>query len=252
MKAIVFLYVTFSFLSCSSQSVIHAGQSIQDKALLETYKKFIEHRHDYGTSARDTILDRFKKDLIKTLADPKYAAYTFEALASKTEIIISKDNKLKIISWDELNGGTWHVYNSVFQYNHKGSSFSGFLSLDKNGEKPLFYTDIIHSSIQKIGNNEYLVTGYGTHGRGEDFKTFRLLGFSNNRIEDCNKCFDGQDRLVFIKPRGKDDKYPDFDSKKKIITYPLYKENQETGFLERTKTMVSLKYHNGNFIQQRN
>jgi len=47
--------------------------------------------------------------LEKTLANSASVAYPFEKLGEKIKILTSKDKKLRIFSWDELNGGTWHI-----------------------------------------------------------------------------------------------------------------------------------------------
>jgi hypothetical protein len=219
----------------------------KDLELANIYDKFDKNRHDYGESARDTILNRFKTTLLKTLSNKEFANFPFDSLSKNIKIVTSKDKKLKIFSWDELSGGTRHNYNSAYQYNDKKKSYSGLLTSETGLNGNLFFDDIIHLKIFQLPETKYLVVGYGTHGAGREFYTFRLLSFIDNKIVDCTKCFDKKDRFVFIIPRG--DKAPIYDEKSKIILFSEYKEDEETGFLHKTGEVSKMKLIKNSFIK---
>lgn len=258
MKGNIIFYAILFCLTLGCQSQNGDGVSLHEKdlQLVNIYEKYNENRHDYGSQkgeARDTILNRFKKTLIKTLLSDKAASYPFDSLSNTIKVIGSKDKKLRIFSWDELSGGTRHIYNSVFQYNSGEKTFSGFLSLDDNSDDgDVHYTDVIHFEIEDVDKGLYLVKGYGTHGGGKDFYVYRLFSFKNGEISDCSNCFDGEDRLVFIKPRG-NKVSPEYNKETKEITYPEMKpgfhEGEETGFEKPTGKVLKLKYKEGTFIK---
>jgi len=102
--------------------------------------------------------------------------------------------------------------------------------------------------INKLEDNSYLIKGYGTHGDGQDFYIFRKLSFENNMIKDCSGCFNGKDQLLFIKPRT-DKTSSMYQSSSKTITLPEYKENEDTGFLQKAGSTSTLQFKNGNFIK---
>ena len=224
-------------------------KQLQDQRITAIYEKFSESRH---SEARDTILNRFKMLLLKSLANKLYAAFPFDSLANKITIISSKDKKLRIFSWNEFSGGTWHAYNSAYQLNLENSSYSGFLTSESDSIGTLLFDDIIHYKIQKIEKNQYLVKGYGTHGHGFDFYTFRLFSFKNGIVTDCDKCFDGKDRLVFNKPRAFDISSV-YNLETQEISYPemktSYFEGEDSGFTEPSGKILKLKYKNGVFIK---
>ncbi len=258
MKGNIILYVILFCLTLGCQS--QNGEAVllheKDLQLVEIYDKYSENRHDYGSKkgeARDTILNRFKETLLKTLSSDKAISFPFDSLSNTIKVIASKDKKLRIFSWDELNGGSWHIYNSAFQYDAEGKTHSGILSLnDSVNDELLHYTDVIHFEIEDVDKGLYLVKGYGTHGSGKDFYVYRLLSFEKGKVADCSSCFDGEDRLVFIKPRG-DKVSPKYDKEKKEITYlemkPSFHDGEETGFERPTGKVLKLKYKEGAFIK---
>ncbi len=250
----VLICITLQF-NCISQNA--SDLKNKDLQLLEIYKKFYDNRHDYAGKkgeARDTILNRFKNTLIKTLKDESFLAFPFDSLSTRVKIVTSKDKKLRVFSWNELNGGTWHIYNSAFQYKTKQGLYSGLLSFNEKQEKIGEHgTDITHYEINNIDDGKYLIKGYGTHGSGKEFFVYRLLSFKSGNLIDCSGCFDGKDRFVYEVTRG-DDLEPAFNKDKKEITYYELKEsyvqgdkNAPSGFMDSTGKILKLKYKNGLF-----
>ncbi|WP_346882965.1 hypothetical protein [uncultured Algibacter sp.] len=258
-KYLIIFFISIQF-SCVSQN--HADLKNRDLQLLKIYQKFYNNRHDYAGKkgeARDSILIRFKSTLIKTLGDKTYINMPFDSLSTRVKIVSSADKKLNIFSWDELNGGTWHIYNSAYQFRKNDTLYSGILSLNDNETlTEVHNTDVTHFKIYKIEDNKYLVKGYGTHGSGKEFFVYRLLSFKNEKIQDCNKCFNGNNRFVYEISRG-DDLEPLFDIKNKEIIYHELKEtyvqgnlDEPSGFMESTGKILKLKYKAGLFIELNN
>lgn len=258
MKNVVVFIAFTVLLSCYTKISSQTDFKNKDILLSEIYTKFSDNRHDYAATAdeaRDTILNRFKKTLLTTLSNHESATIPFDSLAKTIHVTTSKDKKLRIFSWNELNGGNWHIYNSAYQYNENNKSFSGFLRLENDSAQNPLFTDIIHFEIEDIEPNKYLVKGYGTHGSRQDFYVYRLLSFSDGKILDCNKCFDGKDKLVFEKSRANKTK-PIFDTKTKQISYPemvpSLKDGEDTGFTEQSGKIIMLNYENGTFVNLNN
>lgn len=260
-KIIYIVSILFLLNACQTKNNKISFKT-KDIELAEAYHKYYENRLDYGYEkgkARDTILNRFKNTLLKTLSNKESATFPFDSLATMIKVIASKDNKLRIFSWDELSGGSWHTYNSIYQYNDKNKSYSGILSI--NNEVPLeaeSYIDINHYKIYQIENNKYLVKGYGTHGGGKEFFVYRLLSFSNGKIVDCSKCFDGKDRFVYEISR-RDTLEPKYNKELKEISYHELEESyiqgnkdEPSGFMKATGKILKLKYKKGLFIKTNN
>lgn len=244
----LFLLILFSSFTCTSQEV--SNNIKKDLSLSEIYKKYYKNRYDYGEKegeGRDSILNRFKQNLITTLKNKDYANCLFDSLKRDVKIIKSKDKKLQLFSWDELNGGTWHIYNVAYKYKYNNKLYADFLPIDEYG-----LLEAVHYKIVEEVNNSYLVKAYGTHGAGQDYYIYRLLSFKENKLVDCYKCFNGEDFFVFKKMRSYDIQ-PEYDSKSKEIKYPEMipsnHEGEKTGFNEPSGKTLKLKYENGVFVK---
>lgn len=98
MKYLISLII-LSVFSCQSQTEKVLSNNEIDLHLKNTYQKYHDNRHDYADiygEARDTILIRFKEDLIEILKHDSYKKASFDSLSNYVNIISSNDKKLKI------------------------------------------------------------------------------------------------------------------------------------------------------------
>ncbi|MDY8138336.1 hypothetical protein [Aquimarina sp. 2201CG5-10] len=249
-KLIVFSILLLACISCNAQAKLpdENFQETQDDNLVKIYQKFKENQHDYGENARDTILNRFRSSLLRTLKDPKFSNYTFDNLKKEMLIKSSKDNKLMVVSWDELNGGTWKIFNSAYRYQKGNKIYVDYLAKEIKTDGKIDFTDVNYYKIYKIKEDNYLVLGYGTHGHGHEFYTMRLMKFKENSLQDCKNCFDKKDQLVLYKTRGGDDSIT-YDPDQLKIQYPEYVEDKETGFMKSTGNTITLIYKDNGFAK---
>ncbi|WP_299317202.1 hypothetical protein [uncultured Maribacter sp.] len=260
-------YFILSFIiliRCST--TIHSQQSIDagsiDNHLTSIYKKFKDNRHDYGATygeAKDSILIRFQNTLAKTLRKESFLNVKYDSLAEHMRIISSKDDKLKIFSWDEFNGGTWHIYNSMYQYKVNNELAVGFLTTKTEDHYITDNTEVYHYQVQLIDNDKYLAKAYGTHGSGKEFYMFRLLSFNDGILKDCDGCFNGDDKFMYEISRGHDELIPQYNPETKEISYHELVEgyingdlNSPSGFMDSTGKILKLRYKNGVFIPLEN
>jgi len=260
MKKIVAILSIVILTGCSTviNSQNKEGIANIDRELASIYKKFEENKHDYGSSygeARDTILIRFQNKLAKTLENKAFENIKYDSLSSCIKIITSKDDNLKIFSWDEFNGGTRHIYNSMYQFKAKNNLVTGFLAIKTNSQEQANNTDISHYKIDKIEDTKYLVKGYGTYGGGKEFYVYRLLSFDGDTLKDCSGCFNGEDRFFYEIGRGMDNLIPKYNTTTKEILYYELTEafvqgetNAPSGFMKSTGKILKLKYNDGVFI----
>lgn len=245
---IIYLITVFFVTACNSQnSKLQTKDAKQlDISLKEMYDNFSENKYNYDV--RDSILNNFRTQLLSVLLDQSTRDYSFAELSKSIKVIESSDKKLKLFSWDEYNGGTWHIYNSAYQYTDINKMLAGSLVVDDldNSKKPFFFTDINYFQLYQPDNDHYLALGYGTHGQGYEFYTMRLLSFVDGEIQDCKACFNGEDRLVLYKSRGTKG-IIEYDSSSKTIRYPEQIEDENTGFMKSNGNITILNYNNGIF-----
>ncbi len=228
---------------------LHA-QSSKDDKLTALYNQIYTHRHDYEVKAQ--LLTTFKATLLNTLKSKPISNLNLESFNKHVKQITSPDGKLTIISWDEFSGGTWHVYNAAYQYTHdSGLLEAQIIGKDLEVQDALMFADAYYLKIHHIEATKYLIKGYGSHGYGHDFYTFRLFDFSLNKpSKDCKNGFDGKRIFCFEKPRHLNLK-PKYIPKEQHITYPELVPNildgEDTGFSKPNGKYQTLIYNNGTF-----
>jgi len=244
--------------SCATQrgDATFVDPSIVDKdaELTSLYNTFKDNRHDYGSSygegdgeGREVLLNNFTDTLLQTLADPNYAKADFDVLANAITVVSSDDKQLKLFSWDEFSGGTWHIYRAAFQYATDANLISGLLPVDEFN-----YAEAIHFKVVDKIDEAYLIKAYGTHGSGQDYYLYRLLSINGNSLTDCDQCFNGSDLFIFEKMRGFKAE-PSYNAATRTISYPelapAFKDGEDTGFTRPTGKTLSLVYLNGRFLR---
>ena len=239
-----------SFLLCIScatrDQADHTGQQ-----LAQLYQDFkASHYADEDFDKKQGLLLTFKNTLLDELSQRDSHVATYDSLANSIEIITTKNKQLRIFSWDELNGGSWHVYGAAYQYSGEDSSpIVGMLNTTDEGK---VYADATYYQVQEMSTGKFLLMGYGTHGAGKDFYVYRLLSVEDGQLVDCDSCFDGDDMFVFEKPRSFDIA-PTYDPTYKTIAYPelipKFLDGEETGFSRPTGETLRLQYKDGSFIK---
>jgi len=256
------IFILSFIISIGYSTIIHSQQMVDtasiDNHLTSIYKKFSDNRHDYGGKygeARDTILIRFQNTLAETLRKESFLNVKYDSLSEYMRIISSEDDKLKIFSWDEFNGGTWHVYNSMYQYKVNNELAVGFLTIKTEDNYITDNTEVYHYQIHLIDNDKYLAKAYGTHGSGKEFYMFRLLSYNDGVLKDCSGCFNGYDKFFYEITRGSDELIPQYNPETKEISYHELVENyidgdldSPSGFMDSTGKILKIKYENGAFI----
>jgi len=138
----------------------------------------------------------------------------------------------------------------MYQYNDMHKSYSGYLKLEENN------TNVIAFEINTLEDNKYLIKSYGTHGGGQEFFTYRLLSFENEKIKDCDSCFDGKTQFKFIRSRNDKNATVTYNNDTREIIFsemiPKLHDGEETGFKVSTENNLKLKYNKGEFVKPNN
>ena len=241
----------FFVISCKSQDEINSIKFNKvDLELNDIYQEYYNDRVDFGHE-KDSLLPLFESKLKATLSKNEFYGMAFSALTETKQVntVTSKDEKLHIYSWDTFNMGSWKIYNSMYQYKNDNELYTGFLSeKDASGNNFINFSDGFHFEIYDVDKNIYLVKGNGTHGRGQEFYTMRLLEFRNGKLQDCKACFDGEDRLVFHKPRREEGTI-NYNPETKEISYLEYIEVEGAGGIRPTGRTITIVYKDGKFIK---
>jgi hypothetical protein len=229
-RSLISFLLVMVTMSCFGQKTTMAAR---EKKLVKLYKALQDSRYEEPYEHSESLRKEFSETLEKTLLLKESIDHPFDSLSEYISISRSEDKKLRIFSWDDLSGGTWHVCTSRAQYIYGG--MPKLTRLDTGREMELGgYTDATFGSIYKIimnGKEAYLVMGYGTHGSGEHFSIAAVLSPSVKGISICTTCFDGVEYLVNESRRTHD---PDisFQASTNTIHCEMYDEAKDTTFTE--------------------
>lgn len=221
-----------------------------EQKLVQTYNLFSTASQQ--DEKNDEIKTLFRTDLQDALLNHFDLKYPFEQLGEKITITSSEDKKLRIFSWDNFNGGTWHDFQSIFQYQETPNSPLKIYSEKipeteaTSSEEKLLYSDVSWYKIESIATathpNQYLIFGYGTHGGGNDFFTLEVIRLEVGNFSICPDCINGQSTFTTFKSRN-DDQAPQYDPTTKKVQIKEYKEDPKTGNYISSGKIISLKFN---------
>ncbi len=205
MRKIIDTHTLFGFIILSillSNSLSGQIRPFEVKLIDEfeaMYEGTVEERYD-------SLGPKFKTSMEQVLTQEVPSMdYPFDSLGKKMKIITSKDQKLRVFSWDELTGGTWHQLDAFAQYvdNHGNIHFRQ-LDTDKEFTEG-GHTDVIIYEIHQLLINglwHYLTLGWGTHGSGHHHAIVQIFRINGQQLIKCENCIDGNPELVVIGPRS--------------------------------------------------
>lgn len=199
----------------------------------------------------DSLAPNFRTAIIKVLAKKDLFEYPFDSLATRLKIIRSSDKKLRVFSWDEKTGGSRHDFSAVVQYMGSNGKLTAH-SINNfriTGEKE--YTEAGYYEVHTLAKGSdprYLLLGWGTFGAGHQHYVARVLQYKEDRLVDCNQCFDGKDFWPIVLSRS-DKAELAFDTETNSIFHKQFRENEEAGYYAATGKMVVLKWDGTTFIK---
>ena len=220
-----------------------------EKELVRLYDQFRAKSYGFD-DVSDSLRITFMENLLQTLQNNAFVHYPFDSLGTRITLTTSTDKKLRVFSWDNISGGTWHDYVALYQYADQGKVVTGKLHTGmETGTGD--YTDAWYHKIYTIDSTspKYLVLGYGTHGGGHHFYIARLLEYKQGQLTDVEKAFGDKTYLSVIMPRHIKEE-PIFNSEKKEIQFPEFVIDEETGFYQRSGKEMTLKYTAGKFVKK--
>ncbi|RLD29444.1 MAG: hypothetical protein DRI70_02335 [Bacteroidetes bacterium] len=220
-----------------------------DLKLVES--ELISEFQNYRSSAYEIVFDSLRSKLRfqveKIVSDPRSYEYRFDSLSNHIKIIRSKDGKVRIFSWDELTGGTWHDMAVIVQFRDNDKINTQWIDSDIS-EEPNGLTDAIQFAIYDIQINEqphYLCFGWGTYGSGHHHNSILIFSIENNSIKVCSSCIE-EEYVVILAPRTEKINLQ-YDEGNKIISFDEFSYDDEIGFFKRSGGKVNLKLEKGKF-----
>jgi len=220
--------------------------------LQKVESEFILEFQNYRNSDYDTrfssLRPKLRNKIENILSSTNSQEYPFDSLSKYMRIIKSNDNKVRIFSWDELTGGTWHDMAVIIQFkNNKNILTTQWIDSDIS-EEPTGITDAIQYEIYDVEINKkphYLCFGWGTYGGGHHHNSILIFSIENDSLKFCSNCIE-KDYSIIQAPRNTKINLK-YEKTEEVISFNEFKYDNEIGFFMPTGKTVNLKLKNNKY-----
>ena len=231
-------------------STISLGAQSLDMEVLEAelVQEFETYRNSKYETRYDTLRSKLRVNIERVLSKAQSFDYTFEKLSERINIIQSQDKKVRLFSWDELTGGTWHDMAVIVQYKTEDKTIKTEWIDSDISENPTGLTDAIQYEIHDLeinGKPHYMCFGWGTFGAGHHHKSILIFSIDKDGINHCDNCIPKDYTLLQVQ-RAIPIKI-EYNTEEKKISFDEFKYNDDIGFYEPTGQRIQLKLKNGKF-----
>lgn len=161
-----------------------------ENLLIKSYSKLLYY---YDTHQQDSLLAQNSEffDSLKfyTKYYPETLSYPFKKLKDSTGVFIasSKDSLYRIYSWDTWRGGTWRMYENIYQFKSKGEVRSVYMILDFQDSAAQYPQGSLYSEIFSFTHNDttYYLAVSNDQFSGKDCKQKIEVSFiAQGKIND--------------------------------------------------------------------
>lgn len=224
---------------------------------------------NYSTDSRDTVFTKFDSAIINLFQQKEFCSYqpdtsyycflTSDSISNYQGITltyafinyivytVSQDNKIRIFSWDNLDGGSYHTYTNFVQINTDNDQCEvvPFDTSELNAEVGYYRIN----QIDQGGKTFYLLFGHGTYGGGKHHKIAKIFYIENGVFTECFDCYPETRNLLIYSNRGQEIGLQ-FDKKQKKLTYKQFMFNDDMGFFTDDFVEVTYKFQNNKLIKE--
>jgi len=160
----------------------------------------------------------------------------------------SEDQRIRIISSDNLGGGSWHNYDSHIQLCDANQVIR-----TRQLEIEIDELDVGYYKIEQLEHNDstyYIAFGYGTEGSGNHHRVVKVYRIENDSIV-VQPSFEGKSLLGIVSRRGQDVELK-YDPITRTISYLEFETiyNEETDEYKSNELTVRWKFQDGKFVQE--
>ncbi len=202
--------------------------------------------------------DKFMENLLKYTKLSATLKFNFRDLDKEITIKTSADGKFRSYSWDRMDGGTMHFFETVYQYQAKDGKVFSNSAASEEGDAGGFVSDI-YSVDTKLGR-VYLVCSLAIGSTQDRFANVGLYRIDGNKLNDKVKIIKTKSGLtnsigfgynffsVSDKPKGSDELIV-FDQKTKTLKIAVVIETEKYPNGEVTDKFIEYKFNGTYFVK---
>lgn len=163
------------------------------------------------------------------------------AYALMHNIVIIDTGNLRVYSWDNSDGGSYHTYTNYIQFKDKdGNCRSSMIdTLDTTPE-------VGYYNIEQI-ENYYLIFGFGTYGGGKNHFVVKQFKNENGKMLEYHQGYPNG-KIIKIESNRRQNIELKFNRQDNTITYKAFEFDHRNGFYSDKFKWISLEWKNGNLI----
>ncbi len=159
-----------------------------EKELVELYGK-INANSQYSGNNDSDLLEKanedFKSKILQYTKSAPTLKYKFSKLTEDVSIATSEDGKFRVYSWDRMDGGTMHFFETVYQYKSAdGKVYSSSRDLTE-GDSGSFVYDVF--TVNSKSGAIYLAGSNAVGSTQDSFQNLRLFKISGSALDEAVK-----------------------------------------------------------------
>ena len=253
----------FALLIIVGLSVSAFGQTpeIIEKELIGLYGKINDNSAYSGDSDSDLLEkanEDFKRKILQHTKSAPTLKYKFTELEKEISIVTSEDGRLRVYSWDRLDGGTMHFYETVYQYQGAdGKVYSNSRNLEE-GDSDSFVNDVF--TVDSKSGKIYLVCTTSIGSTQDSFQNLRLFKVTGNALNDAVKLIKtnsgltdsigfGYNFFSVVERPERPIKLFTFDKKTNTFKFPVVIGDAKFPNGRVTGKFISYKFNGTNFVK---
>ena len=254
-KFVLFIIVLFSV------SVFGQTPKTIEKELVGLYGKINENSAYTGNSDSDLLEkanEEFKQKLLKNTKIASTLKYKFTDLEKEVSIATSEDGKFRVYSWDRLDGGTMHFFETVYQFQGADGKVYSKSRESEEGDSGSFVYDVftVDAKAEKI----YLVCTTSIGSTQDSYQNLRLFKVGKNDLIDDVKLIKtnsgltdsigfGYNFFSVVDRKERPIKLILYDRNTKTFKFPVVIEDKEFGNGRVTDKFISYKFNGTYFVK---
>ncbi len=261
MKSYAKIYGFLFLLIALTVSVSAQTPQKIEQELIKLYAKVNDNSAYKGDNNSD-LLEKanveFKAKILEYTKVASTLKHKFDDLDKEITITTSEDGKFRAYSWDRLDGGTMHFFETVYQFQGKnGKVYSNSVETEEGNAGGFVYK--IFDVETKLGN-VYLACSYGIGSTQDRFESVGLYRIDGNNLNDKVKLFKTKSGLTnsigfsynFFSVLDKKKDSTDlmfYDKKTKVLKIPIVIEDKEFPNGRVTDKFISYKFNGTYFVK---
>ncbi len=251
-KFILFLILIFS------TSIFAQTPQIIEQELVKLHTKISEnsgYKSDTDYDVLGKANDDFKTKLLKYTKVAATLKHKFVELDKEITIITSEDGNFRTYSWDRLDGGTMHFFETVYQFQSTDGKVSSLSYETEEGDAGGFVLDIF--SVDTNFGKVYLVSSLSIGSTQDRFANVGLYRIDGNKLNDRVKLIKTKSGLTnsigfgynFFSMTERKTELITFDKTTKTFKIPVVIEDNEFGNGRVTEKSITYKFNGKNFVK---